>query len=205
MSLPPSIQSLHRALARHVPRTGEAGDGVFAASVALVVRPAPGGLELLLIKRAEVPGDPWSGHMACPGGRRDATDADALATAVRETAEEVGIDLARYGLLLGRLDDVLPRAGAPPVLVSSFVFAVPEGTETRVNREVDRALWIPLRTLVAPGAATEYLHALAGGGSMRFPAFTYQEHVIWGLTYRILIQFLEFARVIVRHQEGSGE
>lgn len=167
------------------------------ASVALVVRPEGPDLEVLLIRRAVARGDPWSGHMALPGGRRSAGDANALETAVRETREEVGIDLGEHGLRLGRLDDVQPGPGAPRIVVSPFVFAVPGGTTTRTNYEVDLAVWIPLRHLAEPGAATHYLHALASGESLRFPAFGYREHVIWGLTYRIVSQFLDIARSAV--------
>lgn len=190
----PRIEALRQSVARHHPRTRDPDPGVRPAAVALVVRPEPTDLELLLIQRAEFAGDPWSGHMAFPGGRRSAHDASSQDTAVRETREEVGIDLAAGGALLGRLDDVHPRSGAPPVAVSPYVFAVAAGTHTTLNHEVARALWIPLRGLVAPGAATEYLHALEDGQRMRFPALGYQEHLIWGLTYRILSQFLEFVR-----------
>jgi 8-oxo-dGTP pyrophosphatase MutT (NUDIX family) len=189
----PPIRALHRLLAGYRPRPVEPGVSAFRAAVALVVRPAGAELELLLIKRAAFPGDPWSGHMAFPGGRRAEAEED-LETAIRETREEVGLDLERGGLLLGRLDAVQPRAGAPSVAVVPFVFAVEEATGTRTNPEVDRTYWIPLRELRAPGAATEYLHALSSGDHLRFPAIVYDEQVIWGLTHRILAQFLEFAR-----------
>lgn len=164
------------------------------ASVALVVRPEGSGLEMLLIRRATAPGDPWSGHMALPGGRRSPGDASGLETAVRETREEVGIDLAEAGTSLGRLDDVQPRSGAPRIVVSPYVFEVSAGTGTAPNHEVDLALWVPLRHLTAPGAATQYLYSLASGEVLRFPAIGIREHVIWGLTYRIVSQFLEIAR-----------
>ena len=164
------------------------------ASVALVVRPRPADLELLLIKRAVFAGDPWSGHMAFPGGRRDPADSSSLETALRETREEVGVDLRGAGMLLGRLDDVQPRSGAPPVVVTPYVFAVGPETETRPNAEVDRAIWAPLRHLADPEAEVEYLHALTGGASLRFPAIGFQEHVIWGITHRIILQFLDISR-----------
>ena len=50
--------------------------------------------EVLFIKRSARQGDRWSGHVALPGGRRDPTDKDDVAAAVRETREEVGLDLA---------------------------------------------------------------------------------------------------------------
>ena len=72
------------------------GARVVEAAVALILLPtSDGDLEALFIKRAEVEGDPWSGQMAFPGGRRDPVDDDLLATAARATLEETGIDLAR--------------------------------------------------------------------------------------------------------------
>jgi 8-oxo-dGTP pyrophosphatase MutT (NUDIX family) len=188
------IRALHQRLHAYRPRAAEVAVGAVAASVALVVRPASTDLELLLIRRAVAPGDPWSGHMALPGGRRAPEDPDAAATAVRETHEEVGIDLHRVGFLLGRLDPVAPRGAPARVHVSPFVFAVPSGTRTEINYEVDAAVWAPIRRLTEPNAATEHLHPLASGEHLRFPAIGYQEYVIWGLTHRILTQFLQLTR-----------
>ena len=164
------------------------------ASVALVLRSSGDALELLLIKRATRTGDPWSGHIALPGGRSGPADADARATAERETWEEVGIDLRAHGTLLGRLDDVQPRSGAPSILVSAFVFSVLPGTEPVWNDEVDIAVWASLDQLAAPNAATEYLHSLSTGENLRLPALTFQGHLIWGITFRIVTQFLGLLR-----------
>ncbi|HET8656047.1 MAG TPA: CoA pyrophosphatase [Longimicrobiaceae bacterium] len=158
--------------------------------MALVVRPQPHDLELLFIRRAVSPGDPWSGHMALPGGRRAPSDADGRATAQRETLEEVGIDLATSGEYLGRLDDLQPRSGAPAIVVSPYVFAVAPAASTRPNHEVEFAVWVALGELTAPHAAAEHLQALASGESLRFPAIAHGGQLIWGLTYRIVIQFL---------------
>ena len=195
------LRRIAAALSGRVPRLAEKSSsaGVVPdttpdrnrASVALVVRPGETDLELLLIKRATVASDPWSGHMALPGGRRSPGDSTSIDTAVRETLEEVGIDLASRGSLLGRLDDVQPRSGAPKIVVSPFVFAVPGAEGVHPNHEVALAVWIPLGHLADRGSATEYLHALSSGSLLRFPAISYQEHVIWGLTHRIITQFLE--------------
>jgi 8-oxo-dGTP pyrophosphatase MutT (NUDIX family) len=165
------------------------------ASVALVVRPRGAELELLLIKRATAEGDPWSGHMALPGGRRGPSDSSSTETAVRECLEEVGLDLARIGRPLGQLDDVEPRSGAPAVVVSSFVFAVPEDAVVRPNHEVALAMWVPLSHLADPASVTEHLHEPGSGTALRFPAIGYQDHVIWGITHRIIAHFLEITGV----------
>lgn len=178
-------------------------DGPVArASVALLVRPQPSDLELLVIKRAIRSGDPWSGHMAFPGGRRSARDTSGRATAERETWEEVGISLVREGRLLGRLQNVWPRAGAPSIIVSPYAYAVSPGAAITLNHEVDAAIWIPLRKLAAPGAATEYLHALSSGEELRLPAIAYESHVIWGLTHRIMTEFLDIVRPAIAESEA---
>ena len=171
------------------------------ASVALVVRPQPRDLELLVIKRATRVGDPWSGHMAFPGGRREPRDRSDRETAERETQEEVGIELERAGRLLGPLQPVAPRAGGPLIVVTPFVFAVPADVAVTSNHEVAAAFWIPLAQLSEPGAATEYLHALEDGEELRFPAIAYESLVIWGLTHRIMSEFLEVVRACTRTRD----
>ncbi|HEX6070528.1 MAG TPA: CoA pyrophosphatase [Longimicrobiaceae bacterium] len=170
--------------------------------MALLVRPSPSDLELLVIKRATRVGDPWSGHMAFPGGRWSPGDESPRRTAERETWEEVGVDLPRHGRLLGCLNEVWPRAGAPAIVISPYAYVVPQDTAASLNHEVDAAFWIPLPTLTAPGAATEYLHALASGEELRFPAIAYESHVIWGLTHRIMTEFLEIVRTA---SPGGGD
>ena len=194
----PRLLLIRDALRRRPGRRAEAAPGTPRASVALVLRPAAADLELLLIKRAERAGDPWSGHMALPGGRSDPGDADAAATAVRETLEEVGIDLAAGGVALGSLDDLVPRSGAPRIVVAPFVFGAPAGTVATPNHEVDAAIWIPLRELAHPDAATEFLlDTVTGGDPRRFPAIGTRGYVIWGMTHRILDDFLALALPVV--------
>jgi len=196
----PRLHDLRRRLAKRSPLVVPVPPGEPKASVALIVRPPPSGLELLLIRRAEREGDPWSGHMALPGGREEASDAGPLDTALRETHEEVGISLGTTSML-GRLDDVSPVSGAPRITISAWVFGVPEETVARTNHEVDLALWMPVDVLLDAGTRLDYLHPIPGGETLRFPAFGYQGHVIWGLTHRILSQFLEIARI----GPGSGD
>ena len=161
------------------------------AAVALVLRPGPDGPELLLIRRAEREGDPWSGHVALPGGREQAGDAGPAHTAARETHEEVGIDVAR-GRLLGPVEPVWPQSSrAPRILVRPFVFWVDGDVELAPNHEVDEAVWVPVRELLEPGAVTEHLLEMEGIEPMRFPAFGARGYVVWGLTHRILTTFLD--------------
>lgn len=174
------------------------GVRITAAGVALVVRPRPEDLEVLLIHRAAFRGDPWSGHVALPGGRYAPSDRDIMETAVRETREEVGIDLTAHGLHLGRLDRVMPRAGAPPVSVTPSVFAVPPDIEVIPNYEVQAAFWVPAGHLDDPASAVEHSHTFETGETLSFPGIGYGDLVIWGLTHRVLRQFFELTRSVER-------
>jgi 8-oxo-dGTP pyrophosphatase MutT (NUDIX family) len=160
------------------------------AAVALVVREGQDGLELLLIKRAEVDGDPWSGHVALPGGREEAEDASLEDTAVRETLEETGIDLRRYGRIVWALDELQPRGGTP-IVVQPYVATVgADLPPLELSDEVSAAFWVPLSTFTAPGASVEYT-VVVRGVELKVPSFRHGEYVVWGMTERILRQLVE--------------
>lgn len=157
------------------------------AAVAVILAPNPDGV--LLIRRAERDGDPWSGHVAFPGGRRDPADQDLLATALRETAEEVGYVLPR-DVLLGQLDDVWPRSPLPRlIVVRPYVFALSGRPHPTLNDEVAETFWVPFEELVAPGVYRDTVIELRGE-NRTFPAYHLQQRVVWGLTERILTQLL---------------
>lgn len=165
------------------------------AAVALVLRGQPDDLEVLLIKRAANPRDPWSGHMALPGGRREPTDTSLVHTAVRETQEETGVILppetgVAFGHL-GPLPRVAPQSGGLPRLrISPYVFGVPADTDARAaSPEVARVHWTPLALLQDPAVHDEVEMALPRGPRV-FPALRVHDEVVWGLTYRILRDFL---------------
>ena len=160
------------------------------AAVALVVREGQDGLELLLIKRAEVDGDPWSGHVALPGGREEAEDASLEDTAVRETMEETGIDLGRYGRIVWALDELQPRGGTP-IVVQPYVATVgADLPPLKLSDEVSAAFWVPLSTFTAPGASVEST-VVVRGVELKVPSFRHGEYVVWGMTERILRQLVE--------------
>lgn len=161
------------------------------AAVAVVVR-GSSELELLLIKRAHHEDDPWAGHMALPGGRRDPDDADLLHTAVRETREETDLDLESQGRHLGRLGLVAPQSvRLPRIAIHPFVFGVPSGAEASVaSREVDAVHWVRLADLGDP-ASRDRVEIRVEGGVREFPCYRVAGEIVWGLTYRILTEFLE--------------
>jgi 8-oxo-dGTP pyrophosphatase MutT (NUDIX family) len=156
--------------------------------VAALLADGENGVELLLIRRAERASDPWSGHMALPGGHLDPSDADLLATAVRETREELSVDLERDAELLGRLQDFQPVKSLD-LSVTPFIFGIGSRPPVTPNPEVDLALWIPVAELAS--GTTRFEHELSlGGQALRFPAFRVGEHVVWGLTYRVVDELL---------------
>jgi ADP-ribose pyrophosphatase YjhB (NUDIX family) len=188
----PRIDEIRDALAGYEPALA-ARDPERHASVALVLRQGQArGAEILFIERAEKEGDPWSGHMAFPGGRVDLPGESAEQAAVRETLEEVGISLASAERL-GRLDDLEGRhAGRPSgMVISAFVYHLPEpGALVTQASEVREAFWVPVRELVLP--ARQVRRAFRGTGSFEFPGIVVGEpdrHVVWGLTYRFLEVF----------------
>ncbi len=178
----PDLARLVGAVSSHTPRRLEVE--TWHAATALVLHEDGGGPELLFIERAHREGDRWSGDMAFPGGKREVSDDDLVATAVRETAEEVGVELDTP---VGRLDDVTGRVNKG--VVSPFVFTVGARPELRPEPgEVAHALWIPLRDLLDPVAAFPFRWPEAPDA---YPALRYRRHVIWGLTFRTLELLVE--------------
>jgi 8-oxo-dGTP pyrophosphatase MutT (NUDIX family) len=161
------------------------------AAVAVVFRHTDDDvLELLLIKRSERDGDPWSGHVALPGGRHDPEDATLQDTAMRETLEETGIDIARDGHVLGTLDELRPRTSVlPPIIVTPFVAVVPATVSIEPSDEVADAFWVPLATLADPTIAIES-DITNRGTTWRVPTYQLGVHVVWGMTERILRNLL---------------
>lgn len=182
------VERIAVELARREPMRAEDGSYDVQAAVALLLRPAGERLEFLAIKRAENQRDPWSGHIALPGGRHDAGDESLWATAVREAREEVGVDLVRAGRLLGQLDDVWPRTRRiPAIAITPFVVLVQPDVSARTNSEVEYAVWVPLEIVTDEGLRGTL--TLAAVPDREFPTIEYGGHVIWGLTLGILRQF----------------
>src|SRR5262249_57490429 len=102
------------------------GERIREAGVWVILGDGQGSAQALIIKRAERPGDHWSGHLALPGGRAQIEDADLIATAARETYEEVGIDLLDGGEFIGQLEIIAPtNARLPRLEIAPFVAIAP--------------------------------------------------------------------------------
>ena len=143
------------------------------------------------MKRTARPGDPWSGHISLPGGGHDAKDRDLLATAIRETHEELGVDLST-ARVLGNLMTMSPLSAGPMgIEVTPFVFVAGESIEPRPGPEAEAAFWLPLELVTSGKLDDTYTYP---GTSRTFPAWNYEGHVIWGLTWRIVSDLLSLAR-----------
>ena len=189
----PVIVRLNSALQHRVPSDAPILPESKLAAVLALVRMTgerEANAELLFIKRATLTGDPWSGHIAFPGGRHDLLDDSLADTALRETREELTLDVARHGKLIGRLDDLAPLTPSlPPIIIRPFVGVVPAAVCITPNDEVAEAFWVSVAALRLRAARKE--HAVTRNHqTMLFPSYRIREHVIWGLTERIVSQLL---------------
>lgn len=183
------LERIRGQLAGRVGRRQERPDITRRAAVATILRPAlddPRDSEVLLIKRSERLGDPWSGHMAFPGGHKEPGDPDLLATARREALEEVGIDLAEHEYL-GALDEqpAVARGRFVGMAIAPFVFAVRGAPDLAKNQEVAELVWARLGQL-AGGEVDDVKEIVYEGERVRLPAYRVGEHVVWGLTHHML-------------------
>ena len=194
----PDLARLAVRLAGHPGRTIDLEGAMRYAAIALVLRPndeGGGDADLLMIKRAEVERDPWSGHVACPGGRMDPTDRDLEHTAIRETWEETGIDLSRDGRILGTLDDITPRTPTlPPIVIRPFVAVVKPNVSLVESPEVAEAFWVPMAAIRETAGWGRGLVPIRGVGEREVEVFRHGSYTVWGLTHRALSQFVEVMR-----------
>jgi len=166
------------------------------AAVALLLSETELGCQILFIERATHPGDPWSGNIAFPGGKVEPGEGPRQA-AERETMEELAIDLsqARY---LGRLSDF--DGAHLPVLLSCFVYGVPHLLSFEANDEVKDAFWVPVADLV--DIERHGIHQFTFSGDrfespcIRLPYL--DKPVLWGLTFRLLMNFLQKTTTFTR-------
>jgi 8-oxo-dGTP pyrophosphatase MutT (NUDIX family) len=168
-----------------VPDTGDRT----RASVAMILHQGEADVEILFIERSSHILDPWSGHIAFPGGKLEGGELECQA-ALRETREEIGIDLVE-GRYLGRLSDV---TGANlPVRVSCYLFSIDRLRCCPVlNEEVRDIFWVALSDLLD---SERHLQSRVAFGEKHFevPAIKLpveNKPVLWGITYRLVMQFL---------------
>lgn len=190
-----STRTIADRLAQHEPVLAEAGNSRAAVALILDSTSSADDPKIVFIERACQQDDPWSGHIAFPGGRCEPADQGPLDTAVRETKEEIGIDLSA-AQLLGRLDDLTGRR-SHHLVVSCFVFTLNGTGPFRQNHEVADVFTQPVSRLLDSSRQTEVQYDAWQG--QVFPAIRLTnngEPVVWGLTYR----FLEGFFALLGHQ-----
>jgi 8-oxo-dGTP pyrophosphatase MutT (NUDIX family) len=160
------------------------------AAVVLILREISDEIELLLIKRAEDARDPWSGHIALPGGRAEPTDENLIATAIRETREEVGIDLITDGEVLGHFEPLFPSSPRlPRILVTPVVAVVNSSVVATAGSEVEVAFWVAVNQLKREGRS-ETVDKVFEGETYTWPGYPSPYGPVWGITERLLTRFL---------------
>ncbi len=187
------ILHIRDRLSKHSPAPVDI-DPPMRAAVALLLQPRPDDIYVLFIHRAHHPHDPWSGHMAFPGGRHEPEDPDLLVTIQRETHEEIGISLDEHGEYLGRLAEVqaMARGKQTGMIVSPFVYLVSQEARPVPDPfEVQDIIWVPLSFMQQDGVEQIVQRNLQAGSTIQVPALLYGGKTIWGLTYRMLRDFLE--------------
>jgi 8-oxo-dGTP pyrophosphatase MutT (NUDIX family) len=188
-----AVADVRAALASVAPRADASVPKSRKAAVAAVFRDTNAGSELLLIRRAEHPRDPWSGHMGFPGGRVNEDDRDPLAAAIRETREELSLDLEASGELIGALSEVRTHLApsAVPRAVVPFAFDLRDGdVELRTNHEVSEVVWVPLAFLLDRGNRSA-MTWVRRGVPLPLPCYRVDGRVIWGLTLRVIDELLD--------------
>lgn len=185
------IEKIRDTVRSYSPQRHEIRESTRCAAVSVVLRPIENDTEALFILRAIKEGDPWSGHMAFPGGHKDDTDSSMRAAAERETMEEIGLDLAGHANFIGEIDWVQanPRGRDLEMVVAPFVYELTKPVdEFRPNYEVADVLWGSLTDMHTGASHTERDFGI-GGESMTFPGYGVGEEIVWGLTYRMLELF----------------
>jgi 8-oxo-dGTP pyrophosphatase MutT (NUDIX family) len=156
--------------------------GLRLAAVAIIIRDRDSP-SVLMIRRAERKGDPWSGQVAFPGGKMQEGDATARATAVRETYEEVGIDLEKTADFLGYAEATVTHTGTMEVVPAAFLLK--DEVRVKPNEEVTSHRWIKLDDMLAPRSRSVY-RLSREGIELNMPAYSVEDYLVWGLTYRIV-------------------
>lgn len=192
------FESIRRQLAKRLTPLSElriTPERIRQAAVTLILREHQGKTETLIIKRADHENDPWSGHLALPGGRAEAQDDDLLITAARETREEIGIELLENdgsrNRFLGQLPLLAPGNPVLPRLeITPLVAIAPLEFNIILNHEIASAFWVSVAELKRDGRSGE--HRMQFGEIIKkWPAYPTEGGLIWGITERILTDFLQ--------------
>lgn len=191
------IAALERLLKERTPRKIGGEPGLVHAAVMMILKETEEEFSMLFIKRPEAEWDPFSGHMAFPGGKMSEGDNSKLQTAIRETQEEIGVDLGVHGRILGELDDVNPNnPRARGYIVTPYLsFLTVEVPLELDRREVEEAVWVPMEHL---RDARNFKVRMRDRDGKLIEDYTYNygPYLIWGMTGRIVHSFLSITAQI---------
>lgn len=164
------------------------GNGLTPAAVLIPIQERADGDYIVLTKRGDnMP--THKGQIAFPGGRVHAGDADLVATALRESHEEIGV-VPEHVRVLGRLDEFTAGYG---IVVTPVVGVIPPQYDFLLDlAETSAVASVPIRSLMEPGTYVKNAH-LSPGGHPSYHFYVNNGWDIWGVTARILVQFLELA------------
>lgn len=184
---PYSVAEIHERLANYQPDLVEPTKQTRQAATAIVLAEDERDTHVLFIKRAAANGDPWSGHMAFPGGHKDDVDDDLLAAAIRETQEEIGLTLTRDQFICALSHQrAAPRGRIIDMIVAPYLFVASKISEFELNYEVDEVVWGSFNAMIS-GHNHEVEKRPMSEGSMAFNGYRLaRRHFVWGLTYRTL-------------------
>lgn len=195
----PFVERLHSRLRAGSAARQQVNEWRRLAAVAALVHDGAGGPRVLLMKRVERVGDPWSGHISLPGGRYESGDETLLTTAIRETREELGVDLAPTQLI-GPLPAIAPFASGPSGMeVTPFVFSTTCHVEPMCGPEAVSAFWLPIESVATGELDSTYIYP---GTTRAFPSWSFGGHIIWGLTWRIVSELI--AMGLPADSRGTG-
>jgi 8-oxo-dGTP pyrophosphatase MutT (NUDIX family) len=197
-----TIKNLDKALRRHGP---ELEPGYRYAAVAIILREQRKQLEVLVIQRSHHPDDPWSGHLAFPGGRHEPHEQALQQTAVRETLEELGVDLNLDACWVGALDPVrAAHVGDGKLVVAPFVYTLTgEVCPQPDPLEVQRYFWVPLQPILCGERQAEH-QVQWGQAGFRMPGYRVEDQILWGLSYRMLNSLLHHLRATTGGDFGTS-
>jgi 8-oxo-dGTP pyrophosphatase MutT (NUDIX family) len=201
--IPPLHEYLDRLRRRLMPAASvpppKTGDGRVAAVLApLIVR--DGAIEVLYTRRSDRIVS-HRGQVAFPGGGFDGRDKDLIATALRETHEEVGLDPAAIhvlGSFPGR------RTFGTNIDVTPFVGVIYGTPALRADpREVADIFTVPLDALNDPRHRGQH-RMNRDGAPVAYPAILYGGQVIWGLTYHLTLTLLDLLSHVRAENPGAN-
>ena len=173
-----------REILSHRKKERITGENLKASAVLIPIFYDQGNYNVLFTERSDAVVF-HKGQVCFPGGTREPSDSSLLQTALRESEEEIGLEVKDIEVL-GELDDITTIV--TDYVISPFIAFIPPPRSLKTNgREVKGAFSVPLSFLMDEANFKQDSYA-----------YEYEGHIIWGATARILRQLVDLLR------PGSG-